>query len=195
MIKVDVSHSESTMHEYHFSAVRHHRLVVLRELLSLFIFTDSRRALAERTVAKHLCAGTEQRQVGCKLVMCTEKHVGALAYTHFCTHTHTHSRTWSRAVHMHVHNRTQKHSLICIQQVLNKSTFNTHGQSCTPSINSPWDHRLERKQLSQARHMQSQSYYVLETRTSRRESKIRLERAQKQGKGYHLISRTQMWLF
>lgn len=81
MIKVDVSHFESTIHEYHFSAVRHHRLVVLCELFPLFIFTDSRQTLAKRTVAKHLCAGIEQRQVCCRLVMYMEKQMGTPAYT------------------------------------------------------------------------------------------------------------------
>lgn len=49
MIKVDVSRFQSPIHEHHFFTVRHHRLVVLCELLSLFIFIDSRRTLAERT--------------------------------------------------------------------------------------------------------------------------------------------------
>lgn len=62
----------------HLPAVRHHRVVVLCECFSLFIFTDSRRTLSERTVAKHLCAGTEERHVCCRLVMCTEKHAGLM---------------------------------------------------------------------------------------------------------------------
>lgn len=120
MIKVEVSHFESTIHEYRFSAVRHHRLVVLCELFALFIFTDSRRPLAERTVAKHLCAGTEQRQVCCRLVMRMEKQVGTFTYTHLYANeclTYTYLRTWSRADshRKHIHNHIQRHSLIdCI---------------------------------------------------------------------------------
>lgn len=76
MIKVDVS--SLWKHQKNVSITvsrrgKHRRLVVLCELFSLFIFTESRRTLAERTVAKHLCAGTGQRQVCCRLVLCTEK--------------------------------------------------------------------------------------------------------------------------
>lgn len=93
MIKVHVT-LKAQIHEYHFSTITHHRLVVLCELFSLFIFTDSRRTLAEGTVAKHLRAGKEQRQVCSRLVLCTQKHTHTYTlHANECL-THTYSCTW-----------------------------------------------------------------------------------------------------
>lgn len=94
MIRVDVSHFYV---RHRFSAVRHHRRVVLCECFSLFIFADSRQTLAASTAATHLCAGTEQQQVCSRLVKCVEKHAGTLTVRTLQSNTLMHT-----GVHGHI---------------------------------------------------------------------------------------------
>lgn len=93
------------IHPRSTSSMKVQRRIVLCERLSLFIFTDSRQTLAERTVAKHLCAGTEQWQSCWRLVMCRKKRREILN-----THIHRYAAVYSHI--MQTHNHAQKDSLI-----------------------------------------------------------------------------------
>lgn len=66
---------------------------------------------------RHLCAGTEQRQVCCRLVMCTEKHVGIHTSVRGQMHTHI---TYTKYI-IHPRNTWYVFSRCSISQLLTQT--------------------------------------------------------------------------